>query len=100
MSEHTPTPWFHRQGGMCGKMGEPYDWIADHPERGRHRKIIVTRDACDPADYAFIVKAANSFDDMLEYVQSSASAGCATAKLLIERHALTSAYQTTKGELK
>lgn len=63
MAEHTPPPWFHRQAGMTSSMGDPYDWIADSPEHGKHRKIIVCREACDPADYAFIVKAVNAWYD-------------------------------------
>lgn len=60
-AQHTPTPWFHRQAGVV-RHGEAYDWIADHPEQGRHLKIIVQRHACLPEDYAFIVEAVNSYD--------------------------------------
>lgn len=63
-AEHTPTPWYHRQAGQKSKYGEAYDWIADSPERGKHRKIIVSRDGCEPADYAFIVEAVNNYESL------------------------------------
>lgn len=54
----TPGPWYHRQAGMQHPEVEryKYDWIADHPEQGRHKKIIVQREACygGEPDYAFI----------------------------------------------
>lgn len=69
----TPTPWFHRQAGKTSRRGEAYDWIADSPEHGKHRKIIVCRDACDPADYAFIVKCVNSHDALVKALEECAS---------------------------
>lgn len=60
LRQHTPTPWYHRQAGETNRHGDHLDWIADSPEKGRHRKIIVGRDSCySPADYAFIVEAVN-----------------------------------------
>ena len=66
MDEHTPTPWYHRQAGEKSPHGEYYDWIADDPRRGMHRKIIIQRHSCEPADYAFIVKAVNNHDALVE----------------------------------
>ncbi len=71
MSEHTPAPWYHRQEGKTSPLGDHYDWIADSPEIGKHRKIIVARDSCYcVADYAFIVKAVNNHDALVAALQA------------------------------
>lgn len=65
----TPTPWYLRQAGETSRFGDPYDWIADSPERGQHRKIIVSRDGASPADMALIVEAVNSYASLKARIQ-------------------------------
>lgn len=52
----TAGPWFHRQPGGDGAA---LDWIADHPDHGRHQKIICHRHSLygGADDYAFIAAA-------------------------------------------
>jgi hypothetical protein len=54
----TPGPWFHRQAGLT-VHGEAYDWIADDPRVGMHRKIVCQRNAFAADDYGLIVGAVN-----------------------------------------
>lgn len=81
MTEHTPTPWRNDQkpdalivcdaeGGSIADCAPPGPWMG-------HKTAL--------ANAAFIVRACNSHDALVEYVRSSASAGCATAKSLIEQ---------------
>jgi hypothetical protein len=57
--EATPGPWFHRQCGELGADGTERDWIADHPDRGQHHKIVVGRNSLHGGspDYAYIAAA-------------------------------------------
>jgi len=73
--EHTPTPWFHRQAGEVSRSGDAYDWIADHPDAGMHRKIILLRGSCSPADCAFIVRAVNCHAELFEFAKWVADRG-------------------------
>lgn len=65
----TPGPWFHRQAGQH-RPSDPkqrYDWIGDHPDQGKHKKVVVGRDACygGEPDYAFIAHAREDIPRLL-----------------------------------
>jgi hypothetical protein len=82
MVDHTKTPW----SNACFQVyGSDKTRIA-HTGMGQ---LPPYRSSESEANAVFIVKAANAHDDLVEYVRSSASAGCATAQSLLEKHDLS-----------
>lgn len=75
---HTRLPWHHSRKSV---------YVSDI----NHTCIaqMLRGQEVNEANADLIVKAVNSFDDMLEYIESSASAGCATAQHLLKKHALS-----------
>lgn len=73
LAEATPGPWFHRQAGEH-RPSDPkqrYDWIGDHPDQGKHKKVIVGRDAVygGTPDYAFIAAAPSDIAALIAEVE-------------------------------
>lgn len=68
LEKATPGPWFHRQAGKFDKKGNAWDWIADHPDHGQHRKLICTRGSFygGTDDYALVVAMRNSLPTLLD----------------------------------
>lgn len=74
LAKATPGPWYHRQAGeVRHSTGDRYDWIADHPDQGKHKKVIVAREALygGTPDYAFIAHAPADISYLLEAVASA-----------------------------
>jgi hypothetical protein len=96
MSEHTSLPWRVEQGtglvwGNCtvfedgtpDRLGVPVTNGQSELYWGRGNGRTYEE---MEANAAFIVRAVNAHDALVEYVRSSASAGCATAEHLLKLH--------------
>lgn len=77
---HAELPWKH------------VPWhIEEGPDAVRSRAGYIVCTTAGGADAKLIVRAVNSFDDMLKFIESWASAGDADAKNLLEKHSLKTA---------
>jgi hypothetical protein len=98
MTDHTPTPWYVMES--TGQMDSKAKF-----ETGS--KVLIFSDDCEhhpiadcscnhscrmpdeqEDNAAFIVKAVNAHDALVDYIKSSASAGCATADHLLKVHGI------------
>lgn len=111
MAEHTPGPWFAERTRLDGhewfirskaRNLPPYNWHARFaakidpliPVSGKYvdaRSGKTPDDGCCPiatSENEANARLVAAAPDMLEYIRSSASAGCATAESLLRAHSL------------
>lgn len=92
MTEHTETPW-----ETMGSRGDIKSVCKGFPERMVAKATGQPTSEERAANAAFIVKAVNAHDALVEYIRSSASAGCATAEHLLKMYGLVDVGTATGG---